>query len=447
MATRRFADLSSYRRAVDNAQGTANLLDSVLGGIQQGIQLQRLPQTLQQQDLANQLQAAINQQKLIDLQNPQAALIREAQKAAIKEQITDPFSGIGQAPVNLIGETIGVPSAIPQTATELEQAIAGGMAIPTAAPRLPITPIGTGADQTGFNIDPNIPLAAEARKTDEMIRRLQATPVRSTLTKEGYAWNPVTRQLEAPLLPEGESLATTRKTDAEASAEAKIAGQERLLGRKLEADEAKQIRDQEFRAIESEKDRANRLTLADKRQKLADPIQVQANLQKQSAEFADTLSSIDDLDKDISLATVGFADWVKGIPTTPAKSFAARLETLKAKIGLGELQAMKSASKTGGSGLGAVSNFELRALQGAKGALDQALGPEDFRAQLKRVRDSFEKIQELTRAIDAQYGATAPATTATPTVTAPVRVNNKAERDALPPGTVYISPSGAISTR
>lgn len=445
MATRRFADLSSYRRAVDNAQGTANLLDSVLGGIQQGIQLQRLPQTLQQQDLANQLQAAINQQKLIDLQNPEAALARQVERELTLKGALNPDLGLLTAERGL--GTIATPGAItPQQQAALPSTLTPQTVLPTAAAGIPVTEVAPFGIGTGVYSDPSVPIEAERRKTDELIRRMEANPVLQ-LTREGYAFNRRTGQLEAPVIPQGDSLATTRKTDAEAAAEAKIAGQERLLGRKLDADEAKQIRDQEFRAIESEKDRANRLTLADKRQKLADPIQVQENLQKQSAEFADTLSSIDDLDKDISLATVGFADWVKGIPTTPAKSFAARLETLKAKIGLGELQAMKSASKTGGSGLGAVSNFELRALQGAKGALDQALGPEDFRAQLRRVRESFEKIQELTRAIDAQYGATAPATTATPTATAPVRVNNKAERDALPPGTVYISPSGAISTR
>lgn len=177
MATRTFADLSPYRRAVSNAQAGTNLLDSLIQGVQGGIQLGRLPQTLQDQRIAQELQNAINQQKLFDMQNPEAAMARELQKfaqtTALKEAITNPNSGIIQTPAGLVGETIAVPSAIPQTAISLDQAIAANpnLAIPAAAPRLPITPIGVGPIQSGLSIDQNVPVQAEETKLAQDMRR------------------------------------------------------------------------------------------------------------------------------------------------------------------------------------------------------------------------------------------------------------------------------------
>ncbi len=112
MATRQFADLSPYRRNLQAAQGTSNVLDSLIQGAQRGLQPQNLPQTLQDQGLARDLQNAINLQKLQDLQNPERALAREIEKQLTIKAALNPNSGIVRADPSLVGETIAQPGAI-----------------------------------------------------------------------------------------------------------------------------------------------------------------------------------------------------------------------------------------------------------------------------------------------------------------------------------------------
>lgn len=202
---RTFADLSSYRKAVNDAQGTTNLLDSILGGIQQGVQLQRLPQTLQSQDIAQQLQNAINLQKLQDLQNPQAAIARQIEKELTIKGALDSSLGLTNLERGL--GTIGTPGAITaaQQATlpsnetlamrqaALEQ---GGVplpnvVIPRAQAGLPLTEVAPFGIGTGVYSDPSIPLAAAQRARDaelnQMLAELQAKSQFDVSTAEARA--------------------------------------------------------------------------------------------------------------------------------------------------------------------------------------------------------------------------------------------------------------------
>ena len=103
-----------------------------------------------------------------------------------------------------------------------------------------------------------------------------------------------------------------------------------------------------------------------------------------------TLQSVNELMSQVNPYTVGFGTLIKGVPTTAARSFAAQLETLKASIAFGELTAMREASKTGGA-LGQVSDKEGQLLQNALGALDQGQSAEQFKAQLKKIKESIER--------------------------------------------------------
>lgn len=114
MATRQFADLSSYRRGVDSAKATGNALDSLLQGFQSGVQLQQLPQRMQAEELALQLQNAINARKLQDLQNPEAALARKLEQELTLKGALNPNLGIVRAPTGLEGQTIATPGALTQ---------------------------------------------------------------------------------------------------------------------------------------------------------------------------------------------------------------------------------------------------------------------------------------------------------------------------------------------
>lgn len=217
----RYVNLDPYESAqLSRRANMVSPLDALLQGAQQGIQLGQLPQQLQDQALARQLQNAINTQKLQDLQNPEGALARELQKLAIREAVTNPNSGIIQSPIP--GATIATPRAINQTAEELAQSmsITPDQALPSAAPGLPITPIGTGNVQTGLSIDQNVPLEAETRSLNNKIALLNARPelFRTLQTDQGLFGVGNRSNETVPLLsPTGEQLTAPAKASGKGS--------------------------------------------------------------------------------------------------------------------------------------------------------------------------------------------------------------------------------------
>lgn len=106
-----------------------------------------------------------------------------------------------------------------------------------------------------------------------------------------------------------------------------------------------------------------------------------------------TLASIDELEKQVDNSTTGFGALVNWVPTSESRYFKSQLDTLKSAIAFGELTAMREASKTGGA-LGSVSDKEMRLLENALGALDQGMSPTQFKAQLKKIKDSINRWQE-----------------------------------------------------
>ena len=100
------------------------------------------------------------------------------------------------------------------------------------------------------------------------------------------------------------------------------------------------------------------------------------------------LQSISELLPKVSASTVGAGSLLGYVPGTPARNFAAEVDTLKANIIAGELTAMREASKTGGA-LGNVSDKESAFLSASLGALDLGQSPENFRKQLRKVEESI----------------------------------------------------------
>jgi len=107
---------------------------------------------------------------------------------------------------------------------------------------------------------------------------------------------------------------------------------------------------------------------------------------------ARVLNAVDDLMGKVSNSTVGFASLLKGVPRSDALAFKTQMKELLANVAFNELTAMKQASKTGGA-LGNVSNVELALLESALGGLDQAMSPEQFKAQLNKIRGSIVRWQ------------------------------------------------------
>lgn len=94
------------------------------------------------------------------------------------------------------------------------------------------------------------------------------------------------------------------------------------------------------------------------------------------------------------------------IPGSEAASLRARIETLKAKTGFGELQSMRSLSPTGGA-LGGVSEQENKYLQNSVSSLDTNQGLNAFKDSLKRLLDQTRASKNiLINGFNAEYGDT-----------------------------------------
>lgn len=183
-----FANLSQYQNQVA-AQKAANpgVLNSILQGIQQGIALEQSPQMLQEQLLARQLQNALIQQRLSDLQNPEQALARKIQQELTIKGALNPDLGIQQAPVGLEGITIQTPGAL---TLEQQAALPTADIIPTAQAGSPETPVSAFGIQTGLNINPNIREQAASDKLNRDIAlanaRVRSSGVQGQFIPDGF---------------------------------------------------------------------------------------------------------------------------------------------------------------------------------------------------------------------------------------------------------------------
>lgn len=89
------------------------------------------------------------------------------------------------------------------------------------------------------------------------------------------------------------------------------------------------------------------------------------------------------------------------------RNFKTELDTLKANISFGELQAMREASKTGGA-LGNVANQELELLQATLGGLNMNQSAENFQKQLSKVKTSINRWNQAQSNTMTENTITAP---------------------------------------
>jgi len=104
-----------------------------------------------------------------------------------------------------------------------------------------------------------------------------------------------------------------------------------------------------------------------------------------------TIDKILALMSETSLPSVGkLSDYIAMLPfDTNANDIRQLMQTVKGQSAFGELMAMKEASKTGASGLGAVTERELGLLESLQGALSPSMRVEQF-------KDNLEKLKQTT---------------------------------------------------
>lgn len=139
----------------------------------------------------------------------------------------------------------------------------------------------------------------------------------------------------------------------------------------------------------------------------ADTLQT-AHLQK----AADLASSMIDEYPHATGTVGGLAKWAQdnkymgvGLPiqATPAYRLMQPIDTIRAIVGFDRIQQLKEMSKTGSSGLGAVSNVELHFLQATQGSLDISQKPEVLKRNIEDVvrgKRIIDKIKAIAPALE-----------------------------------------------
>lgn len=132
-------------------------------------------------------------------------------------------------------------------------------------------------------------------------------------------------------------------------------------------------------------------------------IEKEKNLIRGIKERADlVVGKVDDALKNIGPLSTGVTGQMLGkIPATAAYNLEKQIDTIKANIGFGELQAMRQASPTGGA-LGQVAVQELNMLQAVLGSLDKGQSPDELVKSLKAVKTHY---QNWKKAVDESQQA------------------------------------------
>ena len=92
----------------------------------------------------------------------------------------------------------------------------------------------------------------------------------------------------------------------------------------------------------------------------------------------------------ISPYTTGYGSFLSALPLTDAKTLQNNINTIKSNLAFAQLTALKEASKTGASGLGAVTRNEFEALQSTISQLDPQ--SKNFASDLDRIDKAYTRL-------------------------------------------------------
>lgn len=95
--------------------------------------------------------------------------------------------------------------------------------------------------------------------------------------------------------------------------------------------------------------------------------------------------------------TVGFGKFLEHLPMTNTQEWIAMKDNIVARLGLEQLAKMKALSRTGASGLGQLSEKELKVLQEQLASLRQFQSPHAIKRGLKKIYTQLNKVKTSIR--------------------------------------------------
>jgi len=99
--------------------------------------------------------------------------------------------------------------------------------------------------------------------------------------------------------------------------------------------------------------------------------------EQQAAKQADAQIAVDTVKEALDLTSgwsAGYGSLLSALPTSDARKLQGKLDTIKSNLAAAMIEDMKSQSKTGATGLGALNREELKVLQTSKASLDAGMG-------------------------------------------------------------------------
>lgn len=121
------------------------------------------------------------------------------------------------------------------------------------------------------------------------------------------------------------------------------------------------------------------------------------------------IAKIDEAEKMVSGFSAGAGAFTEGTPIlgqmTGATDLAAAIESIQSSLGLNKLMELKSASKAGASGLGALSDREMNLLVSAISSLKQSQNPEQLKTNLRKIKTHYQNILKMNEGINPFGGS------------------------------------------
>lgn len=133
---------------------------------------------------------------------------------------------------------------------------------------------------------------------------------------------------------------------------------------------------------------------------------------------------------------------VPDIPGTDAANARALVNKLKSQVGFTVMQELRNNSKSGSTGLGALSDAEGKRLESNLAALDSTQGIEQMKSELQKLIDYTESakgrfMESFNLKHKSQAAPSAPSGQQTP-----VKISTDDDYDKLPSGTIFLDPEG-----